>query len=48
MLENPSLMRHPKQPPPKPSYWKTTAWNSAWVAADAVDHSIPTEFIEVA
>lgn len=42
MLENPGLMQHPRQPSPAPAHWKTTAWNAAWIAADACDDTIPT------
>lgn len=35
--DNPDLMTHPAAPKPKPLYWKTVAWNAAWIAADAVD-----------
>lgn len=44
---HPELMHHPKQQLPKPAHWKTTAWNAAWIAADAVDDTIPTEVISV-
>lgn len=37
MMENEKLMLHPKQEIPKAYHWKTTCWNSAWIAADAVD-----------
>jgi hypothetical protein len=43
MVNNQWAMLHPKQPLALPNYWKTTAWNSAWIAADAVDDTIPTE-----
>jgi hypothetical protein len=39
---NQSLMTHPKQPVMEPYHWKTVAWNAAWVAADAVDKTMPT------
>lgn len=42
-MNNPRLMQHPAAPEPKPFHWKTVAWNAAWIAADAVDDSIPTE-----
>lgn len=42
MMENQWAMLHPKQEPPKPAHWKTTSWNSAWVAADAADNEIPS------
>jgi hypothetical protein len=28
---------HPQDEPKKRSFWRTTAWNAAWVAACAVD-----------
>lgn len=43
--DNPDLMQHPGAPKPKPFHWKTVAWNAAWIAADAVDDSIPVEVI---
>ena len=43
--DNPDLMQHPAAPKPKPFHWKTVAWNAAWIAADAVDDSIPVEVI---
>lgn len=46
MMSNKRLMLHPKQEPPKPYHWKTTAWNAAWIAADAVDECIPNKIIE--
>ena len=48
MYDNRAVMLHPKQPVPSPAHWKTTAWNAAWIAADAVDDSIPDEIVEVA
>ena len=42
---NPDLMTHPDAPPPRPFHWKTVAWNAAWIAADAVDKSIPTDVV---
>lgn len=47
-LNNQWAMLHPKSPVPKTDHWKTTAWNTAWIAADAVDDCIPTEIVEVA
>ena len=47
MMDNQWAMLHPKQPVPKPAHYKTTAWNAAWIAADAVDNTIPTEIVEV-
>ena len=41
-LSNQRLMIHPKQVVNKPVYWKTCAWNAAWIAADAVDNALPT------
>jgi len=36
MLENQRLFFHPKAPALEVNFWKTTAWNAAWTAADAV------------
>lgn len=36
MLENQGLFLHPKQATVPQAQWKTTAWNAAWTAADAV------------
>ena len=35
MVKNQRLFIHPKQPPVSRAHWKTTAWNAAWIAADA-------------
>jgi len=40
-MDNQKLVTHPKQEAMKPSYWKTIAWNTAWIAADAVDNKLP-------
>lgn len=42
---NQDLMTHPKQPKVRTDHWQTCAWNSAWIAADAVDDCIPMEVI---
>lgn len=34
MYDDSEFYLHPKQDIPKPVYWKTTAWNAAWMAAD--------------
>lgn len=44
---DPSTMAHPNMPKIKPFYFKTIAWNFAWLAADAVDDSIPEKVITV-
>jgi hypothetical protein len=36
MYDNPTLFKHPKDVEVKHLYWKTTAWNAAWIAAEAV------------
>lgn len=36
MLENQGLFLHPKMATVPQAQWKTTAWNAAWTAADAV------------
>jgi len=47
LMKNQWAMLHPKAPTPKPVHWKTTAWNSAWIAADAVDDDLPDEIVTV-
>lgn len=37
MKADAELFLHPRQKAPTPTHWKTTAWNAAWIAADAVD-----------
>lgn len=41
VLSNPDVMNHPKAEKLKPMHWKTVAWNTGWIAADAVDDEIP-------
>ena len=36
MLDNQRLFLHPKQAAVPLDQWKTTSWNAAWIAADAV------------
>lgn len=36
MMNSPALFTHPKAIKQKAAHWKTTAWNTAWLAADAV------------
>jgi len=38
---NEAVMTHPAAPVATPAHWKTLAWNSAWIAADAVDKLLP-------
>ena len=45
MMNNQKLMTHPGQPAFKPAHWKTIAWNAAWIAADAVDGSLPVAVV---
>jgi hypothetical protein len=47
MMKNPTNMLHPKAEKPKDVHWKTTCWNAAWIAADAVDGCIPDSFVTV-
>jgi len=35
MIEDQDLFKHPKGILQEDKYWKTTAWNAAWTAADA-------------
>ncbi len=39
MHDNQHLFKHPKAPTLPRKQWATTAWNAAWMAADAVDHT---------
>lgn len=43
MLENQELFLHPKQATVPQAQWKTTAWNAAWTAADAVVDAAPRD-----
>lgn len=36
MKRNQPLFLHPKQSKTEPKLWNTTAWNAAWIAADAI------------
>lgn len=36
MMDSPDLFNHPKAIKMNPAHWKTVAWNTAWLAADAV------------
>ncbi|HEY6020280.1 MAG TPA: hypothetical protein VIY48_10360 [Candidatus Paceibacterota bacterium] len=49
MMKNPDVMNHPKEKQMTPFHWKTVAWNSAWIAADAcigyTNHVTPTEIL---
>ncbi len=46
-MSNQGTVNHPKAPKLPFNQWKTVAWNAAWIAADACDDTIPTEFVEV-
>lgn len=46
IYNNQRLMTHPKATPVTDKFWKTISWNSAWIAADAVDDSIPDYIVE--
>ena len=37
MRDSQSMFLHPKASPQTPDHWNTTAWNAAWIAADAAD-----------
>lgn len=46
IYENRAIVLHPKHRPfPKADHWQTIAWNSAWIAADAVDNTLPAEVV---
>lgn len=36
MLRNQEMFLHPKAQVVSPAHWKTTCWNAAWTAADAM------------
>lgn len=36
MLRNQAMFLHPKTELISPARWKTTCWNAAWIAADAM------------
>ncbi len=36
LISNPHLYLHPKAPVLEQKFWKTTAWNAAWTAAESV------------
>lgn len=40
MLPNQSLFLHPKTAPVPDAQWSTTAWNAAWIAADACQKAL--------
>lgn len=37
MIQNQSIFKHPQAPVLEDEHWKTTAWNAAWIAANATD-----------
>ena len=47
IYNNQDLIIHPRAATASPFHWKTIAWNAAWIAADAIDDSIPTEIVTV-
>jgi hypothetical protein len=40
MFNDQKLFLHPKAPSQDEDHWKTTAWNAAWTAADAVQDAL--------
>jgi len=40
LLGNQTVCLHPRTKPIPPREWKTVAWNTAWVAADACNEAI--------
>lgn len=40
-LANQGIVTHPKAAKMPPEHWATIAWNTAWLAADAVDENLP-------
>lgn len=47
MLDNQHNVKHPKAPTLTPAEWKTVSWNTAWIAADGVDDTLPDEIIAI-
>jgi hypothetical protein len=48
MITGQQYMTHPKTARVPRWQWRTTAWNAAWIAADAVDSLPPyTEIVDV-
>lgn len=43
MMDSPDLFKHPKAIRTKPDWWKTTAWNTAWIAADCVRDALRSD-----
>lgn len=39
-IDDQELFIHPKLDPCRHEYWKTTAWNMAWIAANAVQEAL--------
>lgn len=39
-LHNQHLFLHPKTKPVPAEQWRTTAWNTAWIAADATKRAL--------
>lgn len=46
-LNNQVMLNHPKARKLSPLHWKIVAWNAAWIAADACDDTLPSEFVDV-
>ena len=47
LIGNQELIKHPQAPLMKDEYWEILVWNTAWLAADACDDSIPDRIVEV-
>lgn len=37
IMRDQEIFLHPKATPSRREHWKTTRWNAAWIAAEAVD-----------
>lgn len=40
MMKDPGMFKYPGAIKENPRHWKTTAWNVAWLAADAVEDAV--------
>lgn len=45
MRSNQRLFAHPKAAPVSRDHWNTTAWNAAWIAANAANGELPDDAV---
>lgn len=46
MAKSPDLFLHRKQEPLSREHWRVTAWNAAWIAADAAGYDTPDAIVD--